>query len=393
MMAPIKKGYYFIVLTFWFIYSPFSFASSEQLTPYTVRQVQFAYDKQLEEKPDEAIKILESLKPSQKYDVAYVQRMLGGLYWQTKQTTKAVEALTLAFEAEILPIEKKIDTLRLLADILLIEGEYQFAESYYQKLVPLYREAKGLEWVWLRVAQAQYQQQKWALVEQSIDHQQRYLKEAHLEQKASPLKMKLGAQLALEKWQDALSTTLSLRALETDNFLWWRQLVTLYLYTKQPDQALITLQQADRFGFDLSEEHLKLLAQLYSQKGIPQKAAQTYARLTVLNSSAEGLAQQATYWQLAKEWEKAGASWRKAAMLDEKYYWQYTLLMLRLNDYDAALTSVNKVKKTTNEVMRAKVRVLSALGKKEEALDVATQWHQRSPSDESQQWIQYLTEY
>lgn len=373
------------------LFSSFTSANSEQLTPGTARQVQIAYELQLKEKPHEAIQLLEKLKTSKKYDLAYVRRMLGGLYWQREQTKQAIKALTLAVDAQVLAQDQQLDTLRMLADILLMEGEYQSAESYYQKLVPLYQQASDLEWVWLRIAQAQYQQEKWVFVEASINHQQRYLGAANLQPKVLPLNIKLGAQLAQQKWQSALSTALSLRTLEPNNYRWWRQLVTLYMHTQQQDQALITLQQADRAGFELSEQYLKLMAQLYSQKGVPQKAAQIYVRLISLNNSAELLAQQATYWQLAKEWDNAGESWLKAAILDSRYYWQHTLLMLKLNDYNEALASVSQINEQTNEVLLVKIQVLSALGKNKQALQVATQLHKLAPSDESLRWIQYLS--
>ncbi|MDB1125714.1 tetratricopeptide repeat protein [Vibrio algarum] len=182
-----------------------------------------------------------------------------------------------------------------------------------------------------------------------------------------------------------------MRELEPYNYLWWKQLTTLYIYTEQHNKALITLQQADRAGFELSEQLLILMAQLYAQNKVPQKAGETYARLKSLESRPELLAQQATYWQLAKEWSKASSSWRKAATLDQKYYWQHTLLMLKLNDFTAALASINQLSEITSDVLLAKTQALSALGHRSQALQVVTELHKVDPSDNSLHWIKYLT--
>ncbi|MDB1125713.1 tetratricopeptide repeat protein [Vibrio algarum] len=184
------------LLAFCVMASPQVRAESEQLTQRTARQVQLAYEMQLNEKPNEAIDLLKGVSTTKKYDIAYIARMLGGLYWQIEQPKQAIKALTLAVEEKVLASEQHRDAQRMLADILLMEGEYQLAEYTYRELVPVYTRVSDLELVWLRIAQAQYQQQKWSLVETSINHQQRYLKEAKLQPKVTPLNMKLGAQIA-----------------------------------------------------------------------------------------------------------------------------------------------------------------------------------------------------
>ncbi|UGA57283.1 hypothetical protein [Vibrio sp. VB16] len=382
----------FLAMLYWLLASPVAWAESKELSHRTARQVQIAYELQRKEKPDEAITVLTNLNPSGQYDFAYVNRMLGGLYWQTQQSQLAIKTLTLAINQKALPTVQQRDTQQMLADILLMEGQYKLAESHYQKLLPAYEQAKDLEWLWLRIAQAQYQQQEWARVELSIGHQQRYRQQAKLPLKVMPLNMLLGAQLARKKWQNAVPTALSLRTLEPDKYVWWRQLITLYIYTQQQQQALITLQQADRVGFELSDQYLMLMAQLYAQDGVPKKAAQTYARLKGLDSSATLRAQQAEYWQAAKEWDKAASIWLKAAQIDNKFYWQHALLLLKMRDYKRALISIDKLTNQTSQMLLAKTQALSAIGKKEQALQVATELHRIESSEESLRWIKYLSE-
>jgi len=376
-------------------------AKEKNLTTYTIRQVQHAYQLQLEEKPNEAIAVLEKTKTSRAYDQAYVHRMLGGLYWQTQQSALAIRSLTTAVEAKQLPKEQQRDTQRMLADILLVEGQYSKSEKGYVNLLPEYESAVDREWLWLRLAQSQYQQQKWSLVEKSIKKQQYYLIKAKLAPKVMPLNMMLAAQLSTKKWRRAIKTAYSLRELEPNNILWWKQLTTLYLQTDQIKKALTTLQQADRAGFKLSDQQLKLLAQLYAQLDVPFKAGETYSRIRSLEDSVELLQQQANNWQAAKEWDRAKKSWNKAANIDPKYYWQMALLQLQRREYDGALVSIEALThssaiKTYTKSQLAKVHIaetqaFNALGQRKQALDAITLANRLQPSANTRSWIKYLS--
>jgi tetratricopeptide (TPR) repeat protein len=163
------------------------------------------------------------------------------------------------------------------------------------------------------------------------------------------------------------------------------------MQTKQHSQALITLQQADRAGFKLTQQQLTLMAQLYGRADTPYKAAQAYERLDNLGTSSTLLAQQASYWQHAKEWDKALSSWKKAAALDSKFNRQYALLQMQQKNYQSALEAINRLNKPDTSTLLTKVRVLNELGKPEEALKIATAVHQQSPSESTLSWIKFLS--
>jgi tetratricopeptide (TPR) repeat protein len=366
-------------------------AWAKDLTASTLRQVLRAHELQQQEQVTEAIELLAEVAPSGLYDQAYVNRMLGNLYWQNDKPNQAIRYLTLAVDARMLSQMEQRDTARMLADILLMQGKYEQAESRYADLLKMYSEAEDLQWGWLRVAQAQYQQEKWASVEKSILNQQRQRNAARLKPKVLPFNMLLSAQLAQKKWQSAIHTTRSLRRLEPDNVLWWKQLVALYMQTEKHTDALTTLQQADRANFTLSQEQLILMAQLYVQAGVPYKAAETYQRLPKLNQSTELLKQQANYWQLAKQWDNALESWRKAADLDPKYFEQYALIQLRLRDYQAALTAINKIPSQDASILITKAEILNQLGETTQALRAATQAHRLEASENTYGWVRFLT--
>lgn len=370
-----------------------SAAFAKELSTYSIRKVVYANELQEQGKLNDAIKQLKDYQPRQAYDKAYIQRMLGNLYWQVEQPEQTIKQLTLAVDANILEPLAQRDTLSMLADILLSQGHYKLAEARYISLSTLYKDNdKKLEEVWLRISQAQYQQQKWSDVESSVGKQQHYQRLSKLTPKTLPLQMLLSAQMAQKKWHAAINTTGKLREMQPQNGIWWRQLTSLYLQIQQHRQALITLQQQERAGFVLNDQQLALMTQLYAQSGVPYKAAQTVQRLTDASTSAERLAEQAIYWQQAKEWQLALQSWQKAAHYDEKYYRQFALLSIQQRELQEALAAINKISRKDAQLLLIKTQILSEMGQTDYALNTVTQAHQLSPSATSSAWIKFLTQ-
>jgi tetratricopeptide (TPR) repeat protein len=287
----------------------------------------------------------------------------------------------------------------MLADLLQLDGQYLLAESHYRALLKRYQSAADLEPIWLRLAQVQYRLKHWSQVENSIKNQQRQMREAALPTKSAPLSLLLAAQLAQQHWSHAIETSLTLRQLEPDNSRWWYQLVNLYLKTEQYQRALVTLQQADRAQIALADQQLQLMAQLYAQLGVPNRAAETYQRLSGLHLSAGLLAQQASFWLAANEWDRAAQSWSQAAQIDKRYHWQLAQLRLQQSAYQDALASLEILISTADSaaekarILILKAQALNELGEQRAALVAITKAHQIAPSDETRGWINYLEAY
>ena len=205
--------------------------------------------------------------------------------------------------------------------------------------------------------------------------------------------MQLGAQLAQQKWKSAIQTTASLRELEPQNEVWWRQLIALYMQTHDHRNALITLQQAERAKFVLSNQQLTLMAQLYAQSGVPYQAAKTYERLSDIGRDPELIAQQAYYWQQAKEWQLALMHWDRAANLKPQYYKQYALLAIQQRELENALSAIDRMPNKDASLLVIKTQILNEMGKTEVALNTITLAHQLSPSDSTATWLRYLTQH
>lgn len=367
-------------------------AHADTLSNYSVGKVLLADELQKEAKLTEAIDVLKNYEPNRTYDQAYVQRMLGGLYWQNEQPKQTIRSLTRAVDANELPVDAQRETLTMLADILMAKGEYQSAEQRYMQMMPLLTENAALELVWLRVAQAQYQMSKWAAVEKSVKQQQYFQKRLKMTPRVLPLNMQLGAQLALEKWKSAIKTTASLRELDPKNTVWWKQLIALYMQTHDHQNALITLQQADRAELTLTDQQLTLMAQLYAQLGVPYQAAKTYQRLTDIKQNPDLIAQQAIYWQRAKEWQYALKQWDRAGHIKPKYYRDYAILAIQQHELENALAAIDKIPKQDASLLLIKAQILNEMGQTEYALNTVTKAHQLAPSDSTETWIHFLTQ-
>ena len=366
---------------------------AEQLSQYNAVKVQRAIQLQQQEKIAEAINILAELSPSQDYDKAYVQRMLGVFHWQNGNSKAAVKYLSAAVSSKQLADEQAWVTQRMLADLLLTEQRFQEALPYYYQLTKTVPEKQSVGDLWFRIAQTHYQLSQWKPVLVALNKHERVVKYKEKGQKRQVLVLKLGSQLQLKQWTSAIPTLNQLIVLEPDQASWWQQLSSIQLRLNQPENALDTLILAQRQGIELSQSELKLLAQLYAQRGIPEKAAEVLSQLDEAQSDIDLLTMQASYWQAAKEWDKAIVTWSKAATLDSRYYWQVAQLQIQEGHHQQGLKTLDKVKdyKKTDDIALAKVRAYYKLNQIDSALLYAKRANDFTPSNEAKGWIQYLS--
>ncbi len=363
-------------------------AIAQELSQYTASRVQRAHSLAQEEKLKEAISTLESLDLSRGYDQAFVARMLGIFYWQNEQVKPAIKQLDFAVSSGLLQDEQAWQTRKMLADILL--NEQQFAKAlpqYYELSKAVPKNQKAHE-VWLRIAQSHYQLSQWNKVLSAMGRYEKFGQPDEL----GPLSIKLSSELELKKWQPAIVTIKRLIAIEPERVEWWRQLVALHLRVDDSKRALDAMALAKLQGVALSQDDFKLLAQLYAKRGIPERAALIMEQLEDLNVDSQLKAQQATYWQMAKEWDKSIDSWRIAAKLDSKYYWNYSQLLVQQGHYQQALAALDKVKGRNADVALIKTRAYYKLNRLDDALANAKRANEIKPSNQAKSWVKYLTQ-
>lgn len=369
-------------------------SQAQQLSQYNAAKVQRALQLQQQEKITEAINVLAVLTPSNDYDKAYIQRMLGVFYWQSGNSNSAVSYLSKAVNSKQLADEQAWVTQRMLADLLLTEQRFSDALPHYYQLTKTLPEKQNIGDLWFRISQTHYQLAQWEKVLSALNKHERVAKYKKESEKSQSLVLKLGAQLQLKQWKSAIPTLNSLLELEPNKATWWQQLSSIQLRLNQPKEALNTLVLAQRQGIELSQSELKLLAQLYAQRGIPEKAAYVLSQLDEAQSDIDLLTMQASYWQAAKEWDKAIVMWSKAATVDTRYYWQVAQLQIQEGRHQQGLKTLDKVKdyKKTEDIALAKVRAYYKLNQIDSALLHAKRANDFTPSNEAKGWIKYLSQ-
>ncbi|EGR3109276.1 hypothetical protein DNG97_11855 [Vibrio parahaemolyticus] len=363
-------------------------ALAQELSQYTASRVQRAHSLAQEEKLKEAISTLESLDLSRGYDQAFVARMLGIFYWQNEQVKPAIKQLDFAVSSGLLQDEQAWQTRKMLADILLNEQQFAKALPHYYELSKAVPKNQKAHEVWLRIAQSHYQLSQWNKVLSAMGRYEKFGQPDEL----GPLSIKLSSELELKKWQPAIVTIKRLIAIEPERVEWWRQLVALHLRVDDSKRALDSMALAKLQGVALSQDDFKLLAQLYAKRGIPERAALIMEQLGDLNVDSQLKAQQATYWQMAKEWDKSIDSWRIAAKLDSKYYWNYSQLLVQQGHYQQALAALDKVKGRNADVALIKTRAYYKLNRLDDALANAKRANEIKPSNQAKSWVKYLTQ-
>ena len=361
---------------------------ANELSQYTATRVQRAHNLAQEGKLQEAISTLEGLDLSRGYDQAFVARMLGIFYWQNEQVKPAIKQLEIAVNSDLLEDEQAWQTRKMLADMLLNEQQFSKALPHYYDLSKSVPESQKAHEIWLRIAQSHYQLSQWNKVLSAMARYEKYGQPDEM----APLSIKLSAELELKKWQPAIGTIKRLIAIEPERVEWWRQLVALYLRVDDDKRALDALALAKLKGVELSQDDLKLLAQLYGNRGIPERAAKVLSELNEVNSDSKLKAQQATYWQIAKEWDKSIASWRVAAKLDRQYYWNLSQLLVQEGQYKDALVALEKVSGRKADVALVKTRAYYKLKRLEDALANAKRANEIEPSTQAESWVKYLSQ-
>lgn len=368
------------------------FVEAGELSPSTARQVQKALTLQSQEQWQEAAEVLENADAPTDFDKAFVNRILGVVYWQKEEPIKAINALYAAVNSKVLEEKEQLSSERMLADLLMIQSRYRDALTFYyplarQEQVPARDKAE----IWLRIAQAHYQNRQYSDALKGIDQ--------HLKRAAatvSSLSLKLGAQVQLKHWKGSTRTLKQLIALEPKNKAWWVQLVGSYQRLKDNRQMLNTLILASRDGISLTASEKIMMAQLYQQQGVPEKAAALMQEVNRADDKPDvtRVVMEASYWQQAKEWEKAIGAWEQAAHLSPKYYWAASQLSLQHGYYQKALTLLENVQQPEKaaDIELARTFAYDKLDQIDQALMHAKRAHELTPSSQSESWIQYLSQ-
>ncbi|KXF82111.1 tetratricopeptide repeat protein [Enterovibrio coralii] len=360
-----------------------------QLSQSTANSALKAFEYQDKEAWREAIGVLVAARTPTDYDKAYISRMLGVMYWQDNQPTKAIAALDKAVKLDALEPEAQRAAKRMLADLLMTQAKYSKAlPLYYALSKDKALSQKDLAQVWLRIAQANYQQN---INNKALDAINTHLKLAS--PNVGSLSLKLGAEMRLKRWKSTLSTLKQLIAFEPNKKAWWLQMVSSHQKLNNEEGMLSTLVLAERSNIALNASEKRLMAQLYANAGVPEKAAAILSALNQSSSDKTSWVMEASYWQQAREWDKAIKAWKRASTLDASRLWVVAQLEIQQGYYADALKTLEQIKDPSKkvDVELARVRAYEKLEDFDTALLHAKRAQEYAPSEQTESWIQYLT--
>lgn len=362
---------------------------AKDLTAYSVKTVIQAQELADKQQLNQAITLLRKSDSNHPYDRAYISRILGIFLWQSGDTEGAIKALLASLTSQQLEPRMNWTSQRMLADLYLSQENYRKALNHYRKMVDEPLAGEEIFAIWLRIAQASYQLEEWS---NSLSASQQY-ESSGGKASINTLSVKLGAQLQLKQLKAALTTVDSLLALAPAQRNFWLQKVSLQLQLQQQNQALATLQLAELQQVKFERSDWLMLAQLYAQNSIPERAARILAQLD-LQADASLQQQLAVYWQQARQWKKALDAWQVLATTNPQFYWQIAGLQMQLGQYQAALHSLNQLPADyePSKVALTQANALYQLGDYAQALQQAQLAHRLKPGHESARWIDYLSQ-
>jgi predicted Zn-dependent protease len=301
-----------------------------------------AYELYSAEKLNEAIAELQGVESSNEFDMAYLNRFLGNM-WAAKDEKKAIAYLRKAMKPDVLSFTDQAAGLRLLADLLLSDKQYDESIKTYYQWIDFTGEKDAN--VYLRIASAYMEMKQYQKVIEPAD--MAIAMQDKAKPNAGPYTLKFSAYFEMKnnkKAIEVLETTVQLFPAEKR---WWTYLAQFYSIEEQYEKALVTLEVAAMQGMLDSANEFKLLSQLYSNANVPYKAGITlekHIKSGLIKKDKTMLNSMASSFQAAREMDKAAQYYGESAQLDndgDAYRRQGSSLILA-EKYSAAVVALNK---------------------------------------------------
>ena len=311
-------------------------------TERTGKKVAKALDEYNADRIDEALAILYEIDTSQEFDRAFTDRFIGNLLaTQPQNASKALSYLNKAVKVKKLNDLEQASTMRLIADLNMQEKKYAEAVTMYKEWIAF--TCKEEADVYLRIATALYEQQKWADI---IDPVNKAIKLADKPNK-NAFALKLTSYYNRKMYKETIQVAEDMVTIFPDNKSNWTQLGFFYMLVEDYKKALSTFEMALNQGYLTKEAEIKALMQLYSTNNIPYKAAvlfEKYMKSGLVKKEEKNLSTLASTWNQAKEPKKAAAYYGQAAAMssDPSLYYKQGESLYLSEQYKEALAALQK---------------------------------------------------
>jgi len=223
--------------------------------------------------------------------------------------------------------------------------------------------------------------------------------------KESWYQTKLAAHFELKQYPEAAQTLETLIARWPDKKTYWTQLSQIYYRLEQRDRALATMALAYRKGLLDKQADITYLSSLYSDAGVPYKAAEVLEKGIqdgVVEPTKSHWTMVAETWYSAEELQKALAAFREAGAVDPDgdIDLRRGFILVDLEEWSAALQALNDAldKGGLGERRTAEAYLLRGMAHFNlDAFDAAgADWNRATrydnTRDAARQWINHLRE-
>lgn len=306
------------------------------------KHAQKAYELYSKDDIQGAIAELKDASPGKDFDKAYINRFLGNLYAALEgQTATAIKYLEAAVKPDLLNAKEQADTMRLLADLNLSEEHFTKALTGYRQWEAFTGEQDPK--VKVRMAQANYELKHYAamipLVNDAIKLSDKPNKNAYI--------LKLSSYYERKDYKNSVKVLEQLVQYFPNEERWWTQLGMFYMMTEDYNQALATLDTAYRNHMLKKPQEILALVQLYSNNGIPWKAAQLlekYIKDGTIKRESRMVKMLANSFLAAKELPEAAKYFAQAADMDgdAELYRKQGSILVQMQNYKGAISALQK---------------------------------------------------
>uniref|UniRef100_A0A486XVZ1 TPR domain protein, putative component of TonB system n=1 Tax=Rheinheimera sp. BAL341 TaxID=1708203 RepID=A0A486XVZ1_9GAMM len=289
---------------------------------------------------DQAIAELLDVKSNNEFDTATINRFLGNLY-ATKDEKQAIKYLTLAAAPDLLPFNDQASTMKLLADLLLQNKQYQKAIKAYEDWI-LFTGEQNAD-AYMRIANAYYLMNQHDKVIAPADDAIRFATKPI----EGPYQLKMAALYDLKRYKELIAVVETMVQLFPENKQFWVYLGNFYTLTEEYAKSLSTLQLAYSQGYLEKDSEVRMLAQMYANNNIPYKAAvvmEKHVKSGLVKRDKTNLSFIASNYQSAREFVKAAEYYGELAKLenDADSYRRQGAAYSSVQKYNEAIAAFDK---------------------------------------------------
>ncbi|GAB57508.1 tetratricopeptide repeat protein [Rheinheimera nanhaiensis] len=299
-----------------------------------------AFELYNEDKVNEAIAALLDVSSSNEFDTATLNRFLGNLY-ATKDEKQAIKYLTLAVKPDVLTFADQASSMKLLADMLLQDKQYQKAIKAYEDWIMFTGEQNSD--AYMRIANAYWLMTQYDKVLSPADDAIRFAAKPI----EGPYQLKMAALYELKRYKELVAVVETMVQLFPENKQFWVYLGNFYTLTEEYGKALATLQMAYSQGYLEKDSEVRMLAQMYANNNIPYKAAVTmekHMKSGLVKKDKTNLNFIASNFQSAREFAKAADYYGELAKLtnDADAYRRQGSAYSAIQKYNEAIAAYDK---------------------------------------------------